>query len=288
MTDMNGIIIKSLSGNYYVKTDGEVVLCKARGIFRKNKISPLPGDSVKISLVGDDGVIEEILPRKNELIRPPIANIDIMFIVVATADPDPSLNVTDKLIAVCEENDIRPVIVINKTDIKSPEELVSIYGKTGIETVTVCAHSGEGCEKIKELMGSKICAFGGNSGVGKSSILKALGICDDAEIGEISKISRGKHTTKRVELFEAFGGYIADTPGFGDISYEECLRATKTEVASLFREFSKYEGCRFDDCVHINEPDCAVKTAVENGEIARSRYESYKEIYEESLKRKNY
>lgn len=285
---MNGIIIKSLSGNYYVKTDGEVVLCKARGIFRKNKISPLPGDRVEISLVGDDGVIEEILPRKNELIRPPIANIDIMFIVVATADPDPSLNVTDKLIAVCEENDIRPVIVINKTDIKSPEELVSIYGKTGIETVTVCAHSGEGCEKIKELMGSKICAFGGNSGVGKSSILKALGICDDAEIGEISKISRGKHTTKRVELFEAFGGYIADTPGFGDISYEECLRATKTEVASLFREFSKYEGCRFDDCVHINEPDCAVKTAVENGEIARSRYESYKEIYEESLKRKNY
>ena len=285
---MNGIIIKSLSGNYYVKTDGEVVLCKARGIFRKNKISPLPGDRVEISLVGDDGVIEEILPRKNELIRPPIANIDIMFIVVATADPDPSLNVTDKLIAVCEENDIRPVIVINKTDIKSPEELVSIYGKTGIEIVTVCAHSGEGCEKIKELMGSKICAFGGNSGVGKSSILKALGICDDAEIGEISKISRGKHTTKRVELFEAFGGYIADTPGFGDISYEECLRATKTEVASLFREFSKYEGCRFDDCVHINEPDCAVKTAVENGEIARSRYESYKEIYEESLKRKNY
>jgi len=285
---MNGIIIKSLSGNYYVKTDSTTILCKARGIFRKNKISPLPGDTVKISLTGDDGVIDEILPRKNALIRPPIANIDIMFIVVATADPDPSLNVTDKLIAVCEENDIRPIIVINKTDIKSPKELEDIYNKAEIETLTVCAHSGEGCEKIKELIGSNICAFGGNSGVGKSSILKALGICDDAEIGEISKISRGKHTTKRVELFEAFGGYIADTPGFGDISYEECLRATKTEVASLFREFSKYEGCRFDDCAHINEPDCAIKTAVENGEIALSRYESYKEIYEESLKRKNY
>ncbi len=285
---MNGIIIKSLSGNYYVKTDSTTNLCKARGIFRKNKISPLPGDNVKISLTGDDGVIEEILPRKNALIRPPIANIDIMFIVVATADPDPSLNVTDKLIAVCEENGIRPIIIINKTDIKSPKELEDIYKKAEIETLTVCAHSGEGCDKIKELIDSKICAFGGNSGVGKSSILKALGLCDDAEIGEISKISRGKHTTKRVELFEAFGGYIADTPGFGDISYEECLRATKTEVAGLFREFSKYEGCRFDDCAHINEPDCAIKTAVENGEIALSRYESYKEIYEESLKRKNY
>lgn len=284
---MKGIIVRALSGNYYVDVGGQTVLCKARGKFRKERISPLPGDTVEVDT--DQELITEVMPRKNYLVRPPIANLDKMFIVVATTDPEPSLTTTDKLIAVCEENNIEPVVLINKTDLKSPDELVDIYKTVGIEIICISAQNGDGCDKIKALIKDSICAFGGNSGVGKSSIIRSLHICDDAEIGETSnKIGRGKHTTKRVELFSAYGGYIADTPGFGDISYEECLKSEKGEIASLFREFSNYSGCRFDDCAHINEPECAIKAAAQRGEISDSRYQSYKMIYKESLERKKY
>ncbi len=277
---MNGRIIKGLSGLYEIMLDdGTLLSCRARGAFRRSGISPLPGDIVRINC--DDAVIEEILPRKNALIRPPVANVDLMFVVVSTTNPEPSLIVTDKLIAVCEENDIEPIIVINKTDLKNPDELYEIYSKAGFKVILASAEAKSGADEIRSYITGRLCVFGGNSGVGKSSLLNLLGYRE--EVGEISrKNERGRHTTKRVELFEFSGGFIADTPGFGDVAYEECLKATKTELMYLFREFNDYVGkCRFTDCVHINEPDCAVKAALEEGKISKERYENYRLIYDE-------
>ncbi len=277
---MRGRIIKGLSGLYEVRLEsGTSLKCRARGAFRRSNISPLPGDLVDVN--ENEAVIEQIYPRKNALIRPPVANVDLMFVVVSTTNPEPSLIVTDKLIAVCEENDIEPIIVINKTDLKNPAELYEIYSKAGFTVILASAENAVGANEIKELINGKLCVFGGNSGVGKSSLLNLLGYSE--EVGEIShKNERGRHTTKRVELFEFFGGYIADTPGFGDVAYEDCLRAEKGDLKHLFREFEKYFGkCRFADCVHINEPDCAVKAAVEQEIISKERYENYKLIYDE-------
>ncbi len=277
---MNGRIIKGLSGLYEIMLDdGTLLSCRARGAFRRSGISPLPGDIVRINC--DDAVIEEILPRKNALIRPPVANVDLMFVVVSTTNPEPSLIVTDKLIAVCEENDIEPIIVINKTDLKNPDELYEIYSKAGFKVILASAEAKSGADEIRNYINGRLCVFGGNSGVGKSSLLNLLGYRE--EVGEISrKNERGRHTTKRVELFEFSGGFIADTPGFGDVAYEECLKATKTELMYLFREFNDYVGkCRFTDCIHINEPDCAVKAALAEGKISKERYENYRLIYDE-------
>lgn len=284
---MTGRIIKGLGGLYTVETNDEMqIACKPRGIFRKQKKTPLPGDIVTISLEGEQGVIESISERRNALIRPPVANVDIMFIVVATTNPEPSLLVTDKLIAVCEENNITPILCFNKTDLKQASELINCYEHSKIEIIQTCAENSLGIEIIKEHIKNNICVFGGNSGVGKSSLLGNLGI--DVAVGSTSKkIERGCHTTKHVELYAACGGYIADTPGFGDINYEDCLKADKESVENLFREFSDYIGnCRFSDCAHINEPDCAIKQAVKDGKISQSRYDSYREIYNESLNKR--
>lgn len=278
---MRGKIIKGIGGFYYVKTaDGKIYECKARGIFRKEKIKPCIGDEVEISLQNEKGSIDKILPRRTQLVRPPVANIDTLVIVAAAADPAPDTFLTDKLLVNAEHGKIEPIICINKTDIKSAEELKGVYEKAGYTVLSVCAERGEGFDQLLELLNGKTSAFAGLSGVGKSTILN---IITDAEqkTGAVSeKIRRGRHTTRHVELLElADGGFVLDTPGFSSFEVEAVKAA---ELYMYFPEMRECKNmCRFKGCSHINEPNCAVKALVESGEISKSRYESYKELYEQ-------
>lgn len=277
---LQGLICKGVGGFYYVHTGQGVYASKARGLFRKKNQAPLPGDRVTITVTheGDrEAFIESMEPRRNTLIRPPVANIERMFVVVAAASPAPSTLMIDKTIAICEKKQIDPVLVLNKVDLDPAEELAAIYTKAGFAVLRTSAETGAGIEELKPYIEGKLCAFAGHSGVGKSSILNRLMPEPVAEVGGLSeRLERGKHTTRHVELFSCAGGLIADTPGFGDISLERFEPVYKDEVFDCFREFEPYFGqCRFSGCQHDKEPDCAVKAAVEAGDIARSRHESY-------------
>ena len=279
-TPLTGVICKGVGGFYYVHTEQGVYASKARGLFRKKNFTPLAGDRVTIAVTheGDrEAFIESVEPRRNALIRPPVANLERMFVVVAATSPEPSTLMIDKTIAICEKKEIDPVLVINKVDLDPAERLVELYTKTGFTVLRTSAETGEGVEEVKHHIAGKLCAFAGHSGVGKSSILNRLMPEPVAEVGGLSeKLERGKHTTRHVELFFCAGGMIADTPGFGDISLERFEPVYKDEVFDCFREFEPYFGqCRFSGCWHDQEPDCAIKAAVEAGDIARSRHESY-------------
>ncbi len=283
-----GRIIKGIGGFYYVKAaDNTVYECKARGIFRKESIKPAIGDFVDILVENGKGSIEKIYPRTSYLIRPTVANIDVLVIVVAAAQPEPNILLIDKLLVNSENVGISPVILINKTDVKSGEELKEIYEKAGYPVVLTCAKEEDVKDAILPYIKDKTSAFAGLSGVGKSTILNL--ITDTVqETGEISdRIKRGKHTTRHVELLELpEGGYVLDTPGFS--SFE--LNSIKAdELYKYFPEMRDLENmCRFKGCVHINEPDCIVKEKVESGEIAKSRYESYVELFGELKKIKEW
>ncbi len=285
---INGRIIKGIGGFYYVKAADNVIYeCKARGIFRKESIKPAIGDFVDIEVINGKGSIEKIYPRTSYLIRPTVANIDVLVIVVAAAEPEPNILLIDKLLVNAENVGIKPVILINKTDVKSGEELKEIYEKAGYPVVLTCAKEEDVKEEILPYIKDKTSAFAGLSGVGKSTILN---IITDTfqETGEISdRIKRGKHTTRHVELLElSEGGYVLDTPGFS--SFE--LNSIKAD--ELYKYFPEMQDindmCRFKGCKHINEPDCAVKEKVEIGEIAKSRYESYVELFGELKKIKEW
>lgn len=279
MISMNGKIIKGIGGFYYVRAaDNTVYECKARGIFRKDNIKPCIGDEVEISVEGGKGSIEKIYPRSSYLIRPPVANIDVLVIVAAAADPEPNIFLIDKLLVNAEESGISPVICINKTDIKSDEDLREIYEKAGYPVVSVCADSGDGFDALMPYIKGKTSAFAGLSGVGKSTILNIL-TGTEQETGAVSdKIKRGKHTTRHVELLDVIcGGYALDTPGFSSF---EINRINAGDLYKYFPEMRDLEDeCRFKGCSHINEPDCAVKSRVESGQIAKSRYKSYCELF---------
>ena len=277
---MIGKIIKGIGGFYYVKTaDGKITECRARGIFRNTKEKIYVGDDVQISLSGEKGSIDKILPRRNFLIRPPVANIDIIVIVVAAMEPIPDTLLADKLILSAETAGIEPVICINKSDLKIDKELIKAYRGAGYTALSVSAKSNDEIDKLRGILTDKTSAFAGLSGVGKSTI---LGILTGAEqkTGEISqKIKRGRHTTRCVELLELpTGGYVFDTPGFSSF---EISGIKAEELQNYFPEIAKFSGeCRFKGCLHTKEPDCAVKAAAERGEIAKSRYESYLNFYE--------
>lgn len=276
-----GIIVKSIGGLYFTESSDNVYECKARGVFRNKGIAPCVGDRA----VFEDGVITEILPRKNHLIRPPLSNLDQLIFVVSVAEPSPNMLLLDKFIAVAEYQNIEPVIVITKTDIEDCSRIVSIYEKTGISIYTIDYNLDNPAEKIRVLLKDKISAFTGNSGVGKSTLLNE--VCGDFNIptGEISKkLGRGKHTTRHAELYKLpWGGYIADTPGFSTFETNKYNIIRKEDLADCFREFRQYEGdCRFRDCSHTTEKGCRIIEAVENGEIPQSRHESYCSMYDEA------
>ncbi|MCC8160982.1 MAG: ribosome small subunit-dependent GTPase A [Oscillospiraceae bacterium] len=275
---MLGTIIKGIGGFYYVKASGNVYECKARGIFRNQKITPMIGDRAEIETNGDKGSITKILPRTSSLIRPPVANVDTMMLVAAAAEPEPNLFVIDKMLVNAEINNIMPAICINKTDIKPRADLAEIYSKAGYRVFEVSAEKAIGIDELTAYLKDKTTAFAGLSGVGKSSLLNII-TDDSLETGSVSeKLRRGKHTTRHVELFELDGGgFVLDTPGFSSLEVE----GIKAE--DLWRYFPEMADsgnkCRFRGCSHINEPDCFVKEKVSVGKMAPSRYESYTQIY---------
>ena len=284
MQQLEGTIIKGIGGFYYIEVADVIYECKARGIFRKNKISPLPGDRVKFSLNdGAENTIDEILPRRNVLIRPPIANIDRLFVVTSICEPKPNTLVIDKLIAIAEKNHIEPVVVITKSDLADSSDLEEIYKTAGFETVVTSAETGEGAEKIKSLIEGHISAFAGNTGVGKSSLLNFIEPTLSLQTGEISdKLGRGKHTTRHIELFKVCGGYIADTPGFSSIDFQNAEKILKDELPFCFREFEEYLGtCKFSTCSHTHDKGCRIVDAVIDGKIHISRHENYIAMYNE-------
>jgi ribosome biogenesis GTPase len=274
-----GTIIKSIGGLYTVKSSNVIVECKARGVFRKDNISPVVGDSVEVS----NGVISKILPRKNYIVRPPLANLDTMVFVVSTTKPSPNLTLLDKFIAVCEYKNITPILVITKVDLADYQKLYNTYHSIGIEVFVIDYTTGTQISKLKDALANKVSAFTGNSGAGKSTLLNAIDSSLNIPTGEISeKLGRGRHTTRHSELYPLDnGGLIADTAGFSTFETSKYDTIKKEQLAHCFREFSPYVGgCKFNDCSHTKEKGCAVISAVKDGTIPKSRHDSYCEMFE--------
>ncbi len=283
---MEGTIVKALSGFYYVSCDGRIYECKARGKFRLDGTSPLVGDKVSFTLDSNNkGYIEKVHERKNFFIRPAVANVDALVFIAANTNPVTDPFLIDRVSVIAEEADCELIVCINKIDIDSADALYDTYTRAGFVTVRTSAETGEGIEELKSVLSGKICAFTGNSGVGKSSILNTIVPELKLEVGAVSeKLGRGRHTTRHVELFDIGNDtYIADTPGFASFDIEMMQTIQKQDLQYDFREFKKYIGnCRFNDCAHLKEPGCAVTKALNSGEILTSRYESYKRMYEMS------
>lgn len=281
-----GRIYKSLSGFYYIDSDDGLVTCKARGKFRRQGITPLVGDEVEYTVnSGGEGVVEAILPRKNEFIRPPVANIDLMVIFVSEAVPITEPFLIDRVVLIAESKGCEPVICINKTDLAPGDTLYDIYKKTGITVVRTSAADGRGVDELRSIISGKVCAFTGNSGVGKSSILNLLEPGFEIAIGEVSqRLGRGRHTTRHVELFKlSCKAEVADTPGFSSFDTERMEFIRPEEVQFGFREFTQYSNhCRFLDCAHVAEPGCGILEAVAEGKIDPSRHKSYVRLYEQA------
>lgn len=274
-----GTIIKSIGGLYTVKSFDTIIECKARGVFRKDNLSPVVGDRVEIS----NGVINKILPRKNYIIRPPLANLDIMVFVVSMTKPSPNLSLLDKFIAVCEYKDIIPIIALTKVDLADYHKIYNIYNSIGIQVFVVDYSNKNSLAPLKDSLANKMCAFTGNSGVGKSTLLNALDSSLNIPTGEISeKLGRGRHTTRHVELYQLDnGGLIADTAGFSTFETNKYDIIKKEHLAQCFREFIPYiDSCKFSDCSHTKEKGCAILEAIKNGDISKSRHDSYCEMFE--------
>ena len=281
--NLKGIITKGIGGFYYVEVANAIYECKARGIFRKNKISPLVGDVVEISINENaENTIDTILERKNSLIRPPVSNIDNLLIVVSTTDPKPNFYVIDKLIAIAEHKNIEPYIIISKTDLSSYAEIVDNYKDAGINLIVL--DNEDSYNKIKEIMKDKISAFTGNSGVGKTTLLNKLDNTLNLSTGAISdKLGRGRHTTRQAQLFRVCGGYVIDTPGFSSLDFEKVEIIKKDELPYCFREFKEYLGtCKFTSCSHVNDKGCSICKAVKDGKISQSRHNSYIQMYNQA------
>lgn len=283
MKKLDGRIVRAVGGIYYTETEDGVLACRARGIFRNKSVSPAAGDIVTV--ISDDNaepVIDSIGERKNYLVRPPLANLDLILFVVSSCEPFPNSYIIDKLIAIFESKGIETALIFTKTDKQGCADISDIYMNAGYK----CFFSDINTDAadIREYASGKITALIGNSGVGKSSLMNRIfpELC--SETGEISKkLGRGRHTTREVSMYPLEGGHIADTPGFSTVDIERYGRIPKEELASCFREFAPYIGkCRFSDCAHLKETDCAVTQAVKEGKIPKLRYESYSRIYVES------
>ena len=278
-----GRILRSLSGFYDVQTEEGLVTCRARGILRKGGNSPLTGDMVEITVEHGKGMVEKILPRKNSFIRPAVANIDALVIFAANVNPVTEPFLIDRVAAIAGDQNVQVILCVNKCDLDPAVDLVGIYEKAGFAVIRTSAETGDGVEELRSLIQGKLTAFTGNSGVGKSSILNRLAPELNLATGEVSeKLGRGRHTTRHVELY-CLGEdtYVADTPGFSSFDTDQMEVILKENLQYSFPDFGAYVGkCRFDDCSHRKEPDCAVRAAVESGDIGKSRYDSYLRLYE--------
>ena len=292
---MTGKIIKGIAGFYYVHVEGKGIYeCRAKGIFRNEKIKPLVGDNVEMEVLDEkdmEGSILRILPRSSTLIRPAVANVDQAMIIFAIVKPNPNFNLLDRFLIRMERQHLPTVICFNKQDIASPEEkeaLRKAYETCGYRVLFISALENEGLEQVKGILAGKTTTVAGPSGVGKSSLINQLAPAANMETGEISaKIERGRHTTRHSEII-ALGEetYIVDTPGFTSLDISEI---TKEELGQYYPEFVQYEPyCKFSGCAHITEPSCGIKDAVADGRISKVRYENYKELYRELKEIKRY
>ncbi len=282
---MQGIILKALSGFYYVNSRGSLYECRARGNFRKNGITPLVGDSVEFSATDSNhGVVEAINPRKSELSRPPVANIDKLFIVSSYSTPSPDTLLIDRMCANAILHNIQPVIVFNKCDMGDFSQYSSIYTHAEFKTYTVSATDKTGLDPLKDEVRGCICAFAGNSGVGKSSLLNALFGDLNIATGDVSdKLGRGRHTTRHTELYpHPLDGYIADTPGFSSLETGRDDLDLRERLVECFPDIEKFaDGCRFSTCTHTKEDGCGVLEALKNGLIEPTRHQSYTVLFDE-------
>ena len=281
-----GIIVKALSGFYYVRQNETVYACRARGKFRRAGVTPLVGDHASFTpLEGGTGVLEEILPRKNQFQRPAVANVDQLVLVVSQAIPVTDPFLIDRLTVIAAMRQCGIVICINKCDLDKGDDLYRIYHQAGFPVVRVSAQTGEGTDELRDLLSGKVSAFTGNSGVGKSSILNTLHPGFALQTAQVSeKLGRGRHTTRHVELFSLGGGaLIADTPGFSSFDEEGAQLCPKEELQRYFPDFAPYvDECRFLDCSHRKEAGCAVTAAVARGAIQPTRHASYVRLYEQA------
>ena len=287
---VSGRIVKAISGFYYVKTENEILECKARGRFRLDGTSPLVGDRVRCSLdANGKGRIDTVEERKNWFIRPAVANIDALVFIAANTNPITDPFLIDRVSVIAAEAKCELIVCVNKVDIDRGDELHDIFCTAGFPVLRTSAVTGEGVQALLAALKGKVCAFTGNSGVGKSSILNVLLPELHIETGEVSeKLGRGRHTTRHVELYELDENtYIADTPGFASFDIEMMQTISKEQLQYDFIEFEPYIGrCRFNDCAHLKEPGCAVTEALDQGHIGKSRYSSYVKLYELSAQHK--
>lgn len=282
---VTGRIIRSISGFYDVELEDRVVTCRARGALRRGSASPLTGDMVEITVERGKGMVETILPRKNSFVRPAVANVDALVVFAANVNPITEPFLIDRVAAIAGNQNVEVILCINKTDLDPAEDLRKIYEHAGFTVICTSAETGEGVEELGALLQGKLTAFTGNSGVGKSSILNRL--CPELGLatGEVSaKLGRGRHTTRHVELYKmGEGTYAADTPGFSSFDTDQMDIILKENLQYAFPDFGQYIGqCQFADCSHRKEPGCAVRTALEVGDIEPTRYDSYLKLYEKA------
>ena len=280
-----GRILRSVSGFYDVQTDMGIITCRGRGHLRRGAEIPLTGDMVEITVEHGKGMIEKILPRRNRFIRPAVANMDALVVFASNVNPITEPFLIDRVAAIAGDQEVAVHICINKCDLDPATDLVKIYRHAGFPVIQASTVTGEGVEKLRQLIAGKFTAFTGNTGVGKSSMLNAL--CPELSLatGEVSeKLGRGRHTTRHVELYKLSDDtYVADTPGFASFDTDQMDVMLKENLQYAFQDFKPYLGnCQFHDCSHRAEPDCAIRAAVEAGEIERSRYDSYLRLYEKS------
>ena len=286
-----GRILRSLSGFYDVETEGGVITCRGRGALRKAGMSPLTGDLAEISVEHGKGMVDRVLERKNSFVRPAVANIDVLVIFAANVNPVTEPFLIDRVAAIAGDQNVPVCLCVNKCDLDPGLDLVRIYRNAGFRVITTSAETGDGVEELRQLLQGKLAAFTGNSGVGKSSILNRL--CPELALatGEVSeKLGRGRHTTRHVQLYSlGENTYVADTPGFSSFDTDQMEVILKENLQYSFPDFSPYLGkCRFQDCTHRKEPDCAVRQAREAGKIEKTRYDSYLRLYEKASQIKSW
>ena len=280
-----GRIIKSLSGFYDVRTENKVITCRARGHMRRGGMSPLVGDIVDISVEKGKGMVERIHTRKNSFVRPAVANLELLVIFAANVNPVTEPFLIDRVCAIAGDQEVPVCICVNKCDMDPAEELAAIYRQAGYTVIQTSAETGQGIDELRNALRGKFCAFTGNSGVGKSSILNSLSPELRLPVGEVSeKLGRGRHTTRHVQLYDVDDALIADTPGFSSFDTDQMEVILKENLQYAFPEFGRYLGqCQFRDCSHRKEPGCAVTAALAVGEIGQSRYESYQKLFVKAM-----